>query len=132
MSERTFIPSGASFISNIQAGTQFNGNVISDGPATYFRIYNGGTFDSNAATNVWVAFQANTTAPAVLDAATASDPAWDGQYPGTLILQGEEMIVSITNGAGNKATNPVLFMANTEPSSVGTYAVVIVQPVKPL
>jgi hypothetical protein len=129
---QTFIPSGDSFIGNVQAGTQFNANVITTGPARYYRVSNGGTSDPNSPTALWVAFQANTVAPATMDFAGTSDPAWSAKFPGTYIGQGESVIVSIPNGDDNKSANPALFMANADVASSGTYAVFIVQPVIPV
>jgi hypothetical protein len=132
MSEKTFIPSGPSFIGNVQAGQQFNANVISTGPTRYFRITNGGTSDPNSPAALWVALQANTTAPATMDFAGTSDPAWAAKHPGTYVGQEESVIVSIANGDDNKSANPALFMANIDVASAGTYAVFIVQPVIPV
>jgi hypothetical protein len=132
MSEKTFIPSGVSFIGNVQAGTQFNANVISTGPTRYYRVSNGGTSDTNNPAALWVAFQANTVAPATMDFVGTSDPAWLAAFPGTYLNQGESMIVSIANGDDNKSANPALFMANIDVASLGTYAIFIVQPVIPV
>jgi hypothetical protein len=131
MSEKTFIPNGSTFIGNITSiSTQFNANVIADAPTTYLRVTNFGDTSGSLFTSIWVLATAN-TAPQVVDFSPAADPAWTATNNGTFINQGETLIVAIDNGVGSKRAQEIQFIANADPTSSGTHALMAVQPVIP-
>ena len=133
MSEKTFIPNGSTFIGNVTPlSTQFSANVIADAPTTYLRVTNfGDTSGSGSFTGLWILATAN-TAPQVVDFSSAADPVWNGKNNGTLVQQGETVIIAIDNGVGSKRATEIQFVANADPTSSGTHALVIVQPVIPV
>ena len=131
MSEKTFIPNGSTFIGNITSiSTQFNANVIANAPTTYLRVTNFGDTSGNLFTSIWVLATAN-TAPQVVDFSSAADPKWAAKNNGTLVQQGETLIVAIDNGVGSKRAQEIQFIANADPLSSGTHALMAVQPVIP-
>jgi hypothetical protein len=133
MSEKTFVPNGSTFIGNITSlNTQFSANVIADAPTTYLRVTNfGDTSGGGLFTAIWVKATAN-TAPQVVDFAAAADPAWSATNNGTLVAQGETVIVGIDNGVGAKRVAEIQFVANADPTSSGTHALLAVQPIIPV
>ena len=133
MSEKTFIPNGPSFIGNLTTiGSQFSANLVAYAPTTYVRITNfGDTSGGGNFVGLWCLATAN-TAPQVVDFSATQDPAWDGKNNGTVVNQSETVILAIDNGTGAKKSTQIQFVANADPTSTGSHAVFVVQPVIPV
>lgn len=131
MSQDTYIPSGPTFIANVQAGTQFSANLTANAPVSYVRVSNFGDQSGTNFISLWTLLTAN-TAPQSVEFSAPNDPAWTGQNNGTLIVDGQSVIIAINNGQGNKSATELQFIANADPYATATFATVAVQPVIPI
>lgn len=122
-----FIPSGPTFIANVQYGQQFNANLVADAPVSYVTIANYGG-DGSTTNAAWCLVTADTSPQTVGFSGTA-DPAWLAQNNGTLVSVGADALIAIANGTGAKRAVELQFVANIDPTSTSTYTLIGVQPV---
>ena len=125
-----FIPNGSTFIGNVVPGTQYSANLIANAPTTYVRINNFGDGTGNTFGSIWCLVTSN-TAPQVVDFSSAADPNWAASQNGTLVLQGEPVILAINNNQGSKRAIELQFVANVDPTSGSAFNTITVQPVAP-